>query len=222
MSNALIGSQAQDMGKVQASRPQQLRDNQNQGLWQQQLEQASLWQTNLAITTFKSAFALSPASSQQQATVDAGKVPPTLSAADSRGLAKPEVDAAARAVAITHTPVGALQKVGRQGQVMIYGEGYVQASSAAKLAVDKAQVSLSSQQFRSVLTQAVQWQKQHVFLSDFDGVKQLWVRDSAVTKGISAKLAASLLDSMAQLGVELNSVVVNGQQVFAKNHGIKE
>jgi hypothetical protein len=223
MSNTtLIGSQAQDLVQTQLSRQQQPRNNQNQGLWQQQLEQASLWQTNQAITTFKSAYALPAASSQQETVVGASQGQSALYDTDSLGLAKPEAEATVQGAATSRTTLAVQHSVEHRGQAIIYSEGHVQASSAAQLATDKAEAVLSSQQARTAFTQAVHWQKQHVFLSDIEGVKQLWIRDSAVTKGMSARLAANLLGSMAQLGVELNSVVVNGQQVFVKNHGIKE
>lgn len=200
------------------------RDNQNQGLWQQQLEQASLWQTNLSITSFKSQYDLPQRDSHQSAQSEARHLPAEqLSTSGSEHLVEASIDKHVQAAVASRTTVAGLRSVERHGQAVTAKAGALPLYSGEGVgATSKTDVSLFSPRLKPLLTDAHIWQKQHIFMSDIEGVKQLWIRDNTVSKGMTGKLAAGLLGSMSQLGVELSSVAVNGQFVFAKNHGIKE
>ncbi|WP_229008370.1 hypothetical protein [Methylophilus sp. Leaf408] len=219
MKSGLISGQA--LSLVTGQMP---RENQNQGLWQKQLEQASLWQTNLSITSFKSQYDLPQRDSHQNAQSEARHLQAEqLSTTGSKHLVEPSMDKHVQAAVASRTTVAGLHSVERHGQAVTAQAGALpQYSVEGAVAANKTDASLFSPRLKPLLTNARIWQKQHIFMSDIEGVKQLWIRDNTVTKGMTGKLAAGLLGSMSQLGVELNSVVVNGQLVFAKNHGIKE
>jgi hypothetical protein len=219
MKSGLINSQALSLVTGQVP-----RDNQNQGLWQQQLEQASLWQTNLSITSFKSQYALPQRGSEQCAQSVASHLPSEqISMQGSENLVELGVDKYVQPALAHLTAMAGRHSAERRGEAVTAQAALLpEYSDEAHVVANEQDAVQQSPRLKPLLTDGLTWQKQHIFMSDIEGFKQLWIRDNTITKGMTGKLTASLLGSMSQLGVELSSVVVNGQLVFAKNHGIKE
>lgn len=217
MKSDLISSQA--LGLTMAQGP---RDNQNQELWQQQLEQASLWQTNLTVKAFNSRYDLPKSGGQQDSPKEVSHLQATP--LFSVGIKKETVlgvDEQARSMQVNTKSLVLPHIANRHGQVgMDYVAKPLTEHGGTPVVANNESAAFFSPRVKLLFTQI--WQKQHVFLSDIDGMKQLWIRDSTTAKGMTGKLATGLLGSMSQLGVELNSVVVNGQLIFTKNHGMKE
>lgn len=203
---------------------QQPRETQNQGLWQQQLEHASLWKTNLAITTFRSKNPFS--NPGNQAGIVNEVVRPTsgqFTKPENEALFEHALDRDALQVTLSHAEPDVLQHRGSDPlAVSNYDVINAQYSGKATISADKNIAEAFSQRVKSVFTNELEWQKKHLFMSDIDGVKQAWIRDGAITKSMASTLASALLGSMSQLGVELSRVTVNGQVIFQNNHGIKE
>lgn len=203
---------------------QQPREAQNQSLWQQQLENASLWKTNLAITAFQSKNPFLNPGNQAGIVNVANHLPSGQSTKhENKVLVDDASDLEALQVKLSHAEPDVLQHSDSNHLAISNSSGInPQYNGKATVSVDKSMTEAFSLRVKSVFTNEMEWQKKHLFMSDIDGVKQIWIRDSAVTKSMTSTLASSLLGSMSQLGIELSRVTVNGQVVFQKNHGIKE
>lgn len=201
----------------------QPREAQNQELWQQQLENASLWKTNLAITAFQSKNPFLNQGNQ----AGTGTVASHLQSGQSpkhenKGLVDDASDRDASQVKLSYAEPEVVLSGDSDHFAVSNGVIHSQYKGKVTVSADKSMTEAFSQRVKSVITNELEWQKKHFFMSDIDGIKQVWVRDSAVTKPLTSTLASSLLGSMSQLGVELSRVTVNGQVIFQKNHGIKE
>ncbi|WP_124553680.1 hypothetical protein [Methylophilus methylotrophus] len=203
---------------------QQPREAQHQGLWQQQLENASLWKTNLAITAFESKNPFLSPGNQADLVNEAGHLASgQFTKLEKEALFEDGADHDAFQEQLGHTEPDVLPH-GNSDHLGVSNNGVINAqyNGKATVSADKSTAEAFSQRVKSFFTNELAWQKKHLFMSDIDGVKQIWIRDSAITKAMTSTLASSLLASMSQLGVELSRVTVNGQVIFQNNHEIKE
>jgi hypothetical protein len=220
MKASLISGQS--FGLLLGQRP---RETQNQGLWQQQLENASLWKTNLAITAFQSKNPFLNPDNQADIVNDASHLTSgQFTKLENEALFEDSSNHDALQVKLSHTEPDLLQHSDSE-HVVVNNSGGINSPNNVKATVsaDKSIAEALSQRLKSVFNSELEWQKKHLFMSDIDGVKQIWIRDSDITTSMTSKLASSLLGSMSQLGVELSRVTVNGRVIFQnKSQGIKE
>lgn len=204
---------------------QQPSEAQNQSLWQQQLENASLWKTNLAITAFRSKNPFLNPGNQTGVVNQAGHFTSgQFNKLENAALVEHPLDDAGFQVKLSHSEPTVVQHED-SNHLAVSNNGGINSQYNAKATVlaDESITEAFSLRVKSVYTNELEWQKKHLFMTDIDGVKQIWIRDSAITNSMTSTLASSLLDSMSQLGVELSRVTVNGQVIFQnKNQGSKE
>jgi len=199
-------------------------ETQNLGLWQQQLENASLWKTNLAITAFKSKNPFLAPNTQKSISYDASPIQSDLLTKREKGVESgPESTNTQRLVKLAQETADALHsKNARSLTTSNYGAINAQYTGKNSVSLNESHATTLSQRGQLTVSNELEWQKKHILISDLNGVKQVWIRDSAVTGTMTSKLASSILESMSQLGVELSRVSVNGQIVFQNNQEIKE